>query len=129
MLDLIIHGGEVVTPIGVARHDIGVKGDAIAAVANPGALAGVEAVRWIDATGKIVMPGGIDPHVHMGYPFSLADGTTMITRGPDHVGMAALYGGTTTVIDFAFLLSNGSVRNGIEARDREFSGTPIPRHA
>ena len=29
MLDLIIHGGEVVTPIGVARHDIGVKGDAI----------------------------------------------------------------------------------------------------
>src|SRR6516225_7002720 len=122
MLDLIIHGGEVVTPIGVARHDIGVTGEAITAVAGPGALAGVEAARRIDASGKIVMPGGIDPHVHMGYPFSLADGTTMITRGPDHVGMAALYGGTTTVIDFAFLLSSDSVRNGIESRDREFNG-------
>jgi dihydropyrimidinase len=122
MLDLIIHGGEVVTPIGVARHDIGVTGETIAVVASPGTLAGLEAARSIDASGKIVMPGGIDPHVHMGYPFSLADGTTMITRGADHVGMAALYGGTTTVIDFAFLLSNDSVRNGIEARDREFTG-------
>jgi len=62
MLDLIIHGGEVVTPIGVARHDIGVTGEIITAVAGPGALAGVEAERRIDASGKIVMPGGIDPH-------------------------------------------------------------------
>ena len=122
MLDLIIHGSEVVTPIGMARHDIGVTGETITVVAGPGALAGVEAARRSDASGKIVMPGGIDPHVHMGYPFSLADGTTMITRGPDHVGMAALYGGTTTVIDFAFLLSNDTVRNGIASRDREFTG-------
>jgi dihydropyrimidinase len=122
MLDLIIHGGQVVTPIGVAGHDIGIGGEVITAVAGPGALAGVEAARRIDASGKIVVPGGIDPHVHMGYPFSLADGTTMITRGPDHVGMAALYGGTTTVIDFAFLLSNDTVRNGIASRDREFTG-------
>jgi len=122
MLDLIIHGGEVVTPVGVARHDIGIKGETIAAVAGAGALAAIEAAHRIDAKGKIVMPGGVDPHVHMGYPFSLADGTTMITRGADHVGMAALYGGTTTLIDFAFMLSNDTVHNGIEARDREFNG-------
>src|SRR5262245_14372897 len=122
MLDLIIHGGEVVTPVGVTKHDIGVKGEAIAAVAGPGALAAIEAAQRIDASGKIVMPGGIDPHVHMAYPFSLADGTTMITRGPDHVGMAALYGGTTTLIDFAFMLSNDTVQNGIESRHREFNG-------
>ena len=85
MLDLIVHGGEVVTPVGVARHDIGIGGEVIAAVAGPDALADIETAHRIDASGKIVIPGGIDPHVHMGYPFSLADGTTLITRGPDHV--------------------------------------------
>ena len=122
MFDLVIRGGSVVTPAGVGAFDIGVKGETIAAVAAPGALAGIEARRLIDAAGRIVMPGGIDPHVHMGYPFQLADGTTMMTRGPDHVGMAALYGGTTTVIDFAFVLSNDSVANAIQSRDKAFDG-------
>src|SRR6202795_4183737 len=68
------------------------------------------------------LPGGIDPHVHMRHPFELADGTTLITRGPDHVGMAALYGGTTTLIDFAYVHSDTSVRAAIESRDQDFVG-------
>jgi dihydropyrimidinase len=101
VLDLIICGGDVVTPQGVAKCDVAIKGETIAAVAAPGTLADTAATRVIDASGKIVMPGGIDPHVHMHHPFELADGTTLLTRGPDHVGMAALHGGTTTLIDFA----------------------------
>jgi dihydropyrimidinase len=120
MLDLVIRGGNVVLPTGVERCDIGVKGEVIAALAAPGALAATEAARVVDAAGRIVMPGGIDPHVHMRHPFVVPEGTTLYTAGPDRVGRAALHGGTTTLIDFAYLTSERSVARAIEARDAEF---------
>lgn len=122
MLDIIIRGGDVVTPQGVAKADVAIKGESIAAVGAPGTFAETQAARIIDATAKIVMPGGVDPHVHMQHPFVIPDGRTLYTRGPDHVGMAALLGGTTTVLDFAYVDSRGSVRGGIESRERQFSG-------
>jgi len=63
MLDLIIRSGNVVTPQGVISCDVGIAGETIAAL---GTLP-VEpsSARVIDATGHIVMPGGIDPHVHL----------------------------------------------------------------
>jgi len=122
MLDIIIRGGDVVTPEGVSKADVGISGETIAAVAAPGVL-GTEAGRIIDAAGRIVMPGGVDPHVHMQHPFGTPDGPTYYTRGPDHVGMSALYGGTTTLIDFAYIESAGTVQGGIEARDAQFKGT------
>jgi dihydropyrimidinase len=122
MLDLIIHGGEVVTPQGVARCDIAVAGETIAAVAAPGTFADTPATRRIDAAGKIVIPGGIDPHVHMHHPWTLPDGTMLTTKGPDHVGRAALYGGTTTLIDFAYWRAEG-VQAAIESRDKDFVPT------
>ena len=64
MLDLIIRGGDVVTPQGVVRGDVAVAGETIAAIAAAGALSAESATRVIDAAGHIVMPGGIDPHVH-----------------------------------------------------------------
>ena len=121
MLDLIIRGGDVVTPQGVAKCDVAIKGETIAAVAAPGALAHSDARRVIDAAGKIVMPGGIDPHVHMAHPFMTPDGNTLYTQGPDRVGMAALWGGTTTLIDFAYATADRSVQKGIEARDAQFA--------
>ena len=81
MLDLIIRGGDVVTPQGVTRCDVGVKGETIAAVTAAGALPDTNAQRIIDAAGKIVMPGGIDPHVHMAHPFMIPDGTILYTQG------------------------------------------------
>jgi dihydropyrimidinase len=122
MLDIIIRGGDVVTPEGVTKADVGIKGETIAAVAAPDVL-GAHAGRIIDATGRIVMPGGVDPHVHMQHPFATPEGPTYYTRGPDHVGMAALYGGTTTLLDFAYVDSAGTVEGGIEARDAQFKGT------
>jgi dihydropyrimidinase len=121
MLDLIIRGGDVVTPQGVMRGDVAVAGETIAAVAAPGALA-AEAARTIDASGKIVMPGGIDPHVHMKHVWVLPDGSPLITGGPDQVGRAALHGGTTTLIDFAVWRDGASAQQAIEARDKDFSG-------
>ncbi len=67
MLDLIIRGGQVVTSEGVAQRDLGVQGEQIAAVALPGAREG-EAGWTIDVGGKVVLPGGIEPHTHIGIP-------------------------------------------------------------
>ena len=65
MLDLIIKGGQVVTPGGVGNWDIAVQGERIVFVAEPGTITD-EATKTIDATGKIVIPGGIEPHAHIG---------------------------------------------------------------
>jgi dihydropyrimidinase len=121
MLDLIVRGGDVVTPQGVAQCDVAIKGETIAAVAAPGTLAAGDAVRLIEAAGKIVMPGGVDPHVHMRHPFMIPDGTILYTQGPDVVGRAALHGGTTTLIDFAYVTGDRSVEKSIAARDEDFA--------
>src|SRR5215469_12566249 len=111
MFDLMIRGGDVVTPEGVVRGDVAVAGETIAAIATPGTLPVETAGRLIDATGHIVMPGGIDPHVHLHHVWIKPDGTPLVTAGPEQVGRAALFGGTTTFIDFAYW------RDGLERRD------------
>jgi len=122
MLDLIIRGGDVVTPQGVVRCDVGIAGETIAAVAAPGALSESSAKRMIDAIGHVVMPGGIDPHVHLHHVWIMPDGTPLITAGPEQVGRAALHGGTTTFIDFAYWREGASARQAIETRDKDFVG-------
>ena len=94
MVDLLIRGGLVVTPAGVGNWDIGVQGEKIVSVSEPGAI-DQEATRVIDASGKIVVPGGIEPHAHIG------DARMPDRAGADPVSLAALHGGTTTVMDFA----------------------------
>ena len=64
MVDLVVRGDSVVTPQGVGAYDIAIAGERIVAVAASGSLPLPDGARLIDATGKIVMPGGIDPHVH-----------------------------------------------------------------
>lgn len=60
--DLIIAGGDVVLPDAVRRLDIGITGGRIAALAAPGTLG--RAGRTLDASGRVVLPGAIDVHVH-----------------------------------------------------------------
>jgi dihydropyrimidinase len=122
MLDVIIRGGDVVTPQGVLRCDVAVAGETIAAIAAPGALSADAGTRVIDASGHIVMPGGIDPHVHLHHVWIKPDGTPLTTAGPEQVGRAALFGGTTTFIDFAYWRDGVSAREAIEARDKDFVG-------
>src|SRR5947208_2098559 len=122
MFDLIIRGGDVVTPEGVIRCDVAVAGETIAAIAAPGALSADSAKHLIDATGHIVMPGGIDPHVHLHHVWIKPDGAPLVTAGPEQVGRAALFGGTTTFIDFAYWRDGVSALQAIETRDKDFAG-------
>src|SRR5882672_8560916 len=69
MLDLVIRGGDVVTPQGVGRWDVGVEGERIVALGLP--EHGLQAGRVIDASGKIVVPGGIEPHTHLAHFISM----------------------------------------------------------
>ena len=122
MIDVLVRGDAVVTPQGVAACDIAIEGERIVAVAAHGTLPLPEGVRLIDATGKIVMPGGIDPHVHCAWPLPNPDGTVGLTDPPDMVGRAALHGGTTTIIDFIRLNQAPTAREAIELREREWKG-------
>ena len=102
MLDLIIKGGQVVTPGGAGSLDVGVQDGKIAVVATPGTL-DVEAKRTIDASGKYVIPGGIEPHTHIGIPVpeTWSGQPEVITAPPESSSRAAAFGGVTTLVDFA----------------------------
>jgi dihydropyrimidinase len=123
MLDIVVSRGTAVLPSGPEPADIGVTGEKIAAIGAPGSLAALGAGRTIDATGQIVIPGGIDPHVHCRWPI-VVPGTTQhqMTDGPARVSQAALHGGTTTIIDFALVGDGDTVQQAIERRQREWAG-------
>ncbi|MEP0944012.1 MAG: dihydropyrimidinase [Rhizobiaceae bacterium] len=94
--DLIVHGGRIVTPDGVADADIGIVDGRIAEIAPN--LEANEDCRQIDASGHLVMPGGVDAHAHIeqmsGMGQMNADTFETATR-------SAAMGGTTSVISFA----------------------------
>ncbi len=89
--DVAVRNGLLVTPNGTIRSDLGVIGERIAAI-GPG-LRGREE---LDATGKLVIPGAIDPHVHLEMPAGPVRSSDDWVTGT----IAAACGGTTTVIDF-----------------------------
>lgn len=122
MFDLILRGGTVVTPHGVGVHDVAMSGETIAAITNPGAIGDDQAKRSVDVSGKIVMPGGIDPHVHCKWHMPLPGGGVGYTDGPEVVSRAALYGGTTTMIDFAARMEEIPLREVIAKRDEDWVG-------
>src|SRR5256885_10742330 len=81
MLDLVIRGGDVVTPQGVGRWDVAVQGERIVAVGLPDPE--TPAGRVLDATGKIVVPGGVEPHTHLAHFISMHPEDNLHTLGPE----------------------------------------------
>ena len=122
MFDLILRNGTVVTPHGTSRQDVAISGEKISAVTSPDAIDSTQTKRSIDVDGKIVMPGGIDPHVHCKWIMPMPDGTFGFTEGPEIVSKAALFGGTTTLIDFAARLEDIPFSEVIEKRDQDWVG-------
>jgi dihydropyrimidinase len=105
MSTTLIKGGTVVTASGTLDADVLIAGEKIAAMlarassasSSAGEEAGPAADQVIDATGKYVLPGGIDVHTHMEMPFGGTFSADTFETGT----RAAAWGGTTTIVDFA----------------------------
>jgi dihydropyrimidinase len=117
MLDLVVEGGTAVVGGVAASVDLGIANGRIAVIAQPGAIP-VEAAQRIDATGTLVVPGGIDAHVH----FNIKVTDAMSAQSAVGGSRAAAYGGTTTFIDFAFQSGDGSPVEAIRSKIDELGG-------
>lgn len=94
-MSILIQGGTLVTPDQKLQADILIEGESISQIASSIDAASIDGVEVIDASGKFVMPGFIDPHVHIYLPFM----GTYAKDDYDSGSRAALVGGTTTLIE------------------------------
>jgi dihydropyrimidinase len=113
VFDLVIRGGTVIMADGPVLADVGVAGEQIAAIG----LA-LDGARVMDASGCYVIPGGVDPHVHL----QLALGGRVSSDSFASGTLAAACGGTTTVIDFADPMPGETLQEALTARQAEAGG-------
>jgi len=114
MTTTLITGGTVVSATGRGAADVLIDGEKVVGVLTPGSvLLGTDlaesADTVIDATGKYVIPGGIDAHTHFELPFGGTEASDTFESGT----RAAAWGGTTTVIDFAVQTTGTKVQDGL----------------
>lgn len=105
-MSLLIKNGRIITADADFTADIYVEGETIQSI---GKNLGVKADTEIDATGKLVFPGGIDPHVHLDMPFMGTFSSDNYETGT----RAALFGGTTMVIDFILQKQGNSLQSAL----------------
>jgi len=103
----LIQGGTVVTATETVRADVVVEDEKVRAI---GVSMRVSADEVIDATGRYVMPGGVDVHTHMDLPF----GGTVCSDDFETGTRAAAFGGTTTIVDFAVQDHGEGLRQGLD---------------
>jgi dihydropyrimidinase len=111
----LIRNGRVITAVDDYKADILIEGETVSTI---GAKLDVEADVVIDAGGKLVIPGGIDPHTHMELPFGGTESSDDFRTGT----VAAAHGGTTTIIDFAVQYKGQALMEGVDNWHRKAEG-------
>jgi dihydropyrimidinase len=106
-MSVLIKNGRIVTAVDDYYADIYIEGETITQI---GANLDLEADTIIDAKDRLVIPGGIDPHTHMDMPF----GGTTSADDFESGTIAAAFGGTTTLVDFAIQSKGESTLKGLE---------------
>jgi len=106
-MSVLIKNGRVITADADYTADIFIEGETILSIGRDLA---VKADKEIDATGKLVFPGGIDPHVHLDMPFMGTFSSDSYESGT----RAALFGGTTMVIDFILQKQGNSLQSALD---------------
>lgn len=103
----LIRNGRIVTAVDDYKADLLIADEVVSVI---GAKLDMEADRVIDASGKLVIPGGIDPHTHMELPFGGTQSSDDFRTGT----IAAAHGGTTTIIDFAVQYKGQSLTEALD---------------
>jgi dihydropyrimidinase len=103
----VIRNGRIVTAVDDYHADLLIEDGKVSMIAN---TIDVEADRVIDARGRLVIPGGIDPHTHMELPFGGTSASDDFETGT----IAAAHGGTTTIIDFAVQSKGQSLNQALD---------------
>jgi len=117
-MSVLIKNGRIITADADYIADIFIEGENIVAIGKN--LTNV-ADTIIDATGKLVMPGGIDPHVHLDMPFMGTYSSDNYETGT----RAALYGGTTMVIDFILQKQGNSLQSALDEWNGRANGNAV----
>jgi dihydropyrimidinase len=128
VLDLLVRGGRVVGAEAVGEWDIGVRDGKIVSLSLPGEDP-AEAEQVVDASGRLVVPGGIEPHAHLAHYISMRTESEMYTLGPeeDTVGMA--FGGVTTHIDFCQVPPTTTAEEALKQRMSRWQGQSLIDYA
>src|SRR5882757_8875177 len=111
----LIKNGRVVTAVDDYVADIFIDGETVTTI---GKSLDMEVDVVIDASGKLVIPGGIDPHTHMELPFGGTFASDDFFTGT----RAAAFGGTTTIIDFAVQTKGDSMTKGVDTWHKKAEG-------
>ena len=118
----LIKNGTVISAEGAGRVDVLVDGEQVAALCASGSELAqsfeVGADRMLDASGKYVIPGGIDGHTHMEMPFGGTTAADTFATGT----RAAAFGGTTTIVDFAVQTKGESLQAALDAWQAKADG-------
>jgi dihydropyrimidinase len=121
--DTILRGGTVVTATDTYAADVGIAGGKVAAIAA--ALPAESARRVLDAANCYVMPGGIDVHTHLDMPFGGTTSSDDFETGT----VAAAFGGTTTLVDFAIQYKGQTLRTAFETWMKKAEGKAVIDYA
>jgi dihydropyrimidinase len=114
-MSVLIKNGRIVTAAEEYDADIFVEQDKISLI---GSTLSVTADKIIDASGKYVIPGGIDPHTHLDMPFMGTVSSDDFETGTK----AAAHGGTTSIIDFAIQTKGHSALEGLDTWHKKAAG-------
>ncbi len=114
-MSVLIKNGRVVTAMDDYHADIFIKDDTVTVI---GKHLEVTADREIDATAKLVIPGGVDPHTHLEMPFGGTETSDTFETGT----RAAAFGGTTSIIDFAVQFKGTSMIDTLDTWHAKAAG-------
>src|SRR5882724_3346646 len=121
--DTIIRSGTIVTATDTYVADIGIANEKISAIATQ--LPAENAGRVLDASNLLVFPGGIDVHTHLDMPFGGTTSADDFETGT----IAAAFGGTTTLIDFAIQYKGQTLRHAFATWMQKAQGKAVADYA
>ena len=114
-MSVLIKNGRIITAVDDYHADIYIEGETVSQI---GASLSIEADKVIDAKGRYIFPGGIDPHTHLDMPFGGTTSADDFETGT----LAAAHGGTTTIIDFAIQSKGESTLKGLDTWHEKAAG-------